>query len=44
VANLDAISFASDNVFSDGTVLEMVGFAGDAASGYTASITISIAA
>lgn len=44
VANLDAISFASDNVFSDGTTLEMVGFAGDAASGYTAAITISIAA
>ncbi|MDM0068913.1 intradiol ring-cleavage dioxygenase [Variovorax sp. J31P207] len=44
VANLNAISFASDNVFSDGTALEMVGFAGDAANGYTASITISIAA
>jgi protocatechuate 3,4-dioxygenase beta subunit len=44
VANLNAISFASDNVFSDGTALEMVGFAGDAADGYTASITISIAA
>ena len=44
VANLDAISFASDNVFSDGTTLEMVGVAGDVANGYTASITISIAA
>lgn len=44
VANLDAISFASDNVFSDGTALEMVDFAGDAANGYTAGITISIAA
>jgi protocatechuate 3,4-dioxygenase beta subunit len=44
VANLNAISFASDDVFSDGTALEMVGFAGDAADGYTASITISIAA
>jgi len=44
VANLNSISFATDNVFSDGTSLEMVDFSGDAASGYSASIAISIAA
>jgi protocatechuate 3,4-dioxygenase beta subunit len=44
VANLNAISFATDNVFSDGTSLEMVNFSGDASSGYGANITIAIAA
>jgi protocatechuate 3,4-dioxygenase beta subunit len=43
VANLNAISFATDNVFSDGTSLEMVDFSGDATNGYSASIAISIA-
>jgi protocatechuate 3,4-dioxygenase beta subunit len=43
VANLNTISFATDNVFSDGTSLEMVNFSGDAASGYSASIALSIA-
>ncbi|MGJ7510713.1 intradiol ring-cleavage dioxygenase [Variovorax sp. GT1P44] len=44
VANLNAISFATDNVFSDGTSLEMVNFSGDADSGYSANISIAIAA
>lgn len=44
VANLNTISFATDNVFSDGTSLEMVNFGGDAATGYSASISIAIAA
>lgn len=44
VRNLASMSFASDNVFSDGTSLEMVAMTGDATNGYTASITISIAA
>ncbi|MDM0077410.1 intradiol ring-cleavage dioxygenase [Variovorax sp. J2P1-59] len=44
VANLNAISFATDNVFSDGTSLEMVNFSGDATSGYSANIAIAIAA
>lgn len=43
VANLNGISFATDNVFSDGTSLEMVDFSGDATNGYSASIAISIA-
>lgn len=44
VVNLNAISFATDNVFSDGTALEMVNFSGDATSGYSAEIAVSIAA
>jgi protocatechuate 3,4-dioxygenase beta subunit len=44
LANLNAISFATDNVFSDGTSLEMVNFSGDASRGYSASIAVSIAA
>ena len=44
VAHLNSISFATDNVFSDGTSLEMVNFSGDATNGYSASIAISIAA
>jgi len=44
VANLNAISFATDNVFSDGTSLEMVNFSGDATSGYSANIAIAISA
>ncbi|MDM0049002.1 intradiol ring-cleavage dioxygenase [Variovorax sp. J22R115] len=44
VANLNATSFATDNVFSDGTSLEMVNFSGDATSGYSANIAIAISA
>jgi len=44
VVNLNTISFATDSVFSDGTSLEMVNFSGDATSGYSADIAISIAA
>lgn len=45
VRNLARISFATDNVFSDGVDLEMTTLQADSASGgYAASITISIAA
>ncbi|MFZ4286779.1 intradiol ring-cleavage dioxygenase [Variovorax sp. HJSM1_2] len=44
VRNLANISFASDNVFSDGTDLEMLTLQSDGNGGYTANITISIAA
>jgi len=45
VRNLAQISFATDNVFSDGYELQMVSMQADAASGgYTANATISIAA
>ena len=43
-ANLDAISFATDNVFSDGTSLEMTSLSGNVTDGYVATISISIAA
>ncbi|MDA8446525.1 intradiol ring-cleavage dioxygenase [Paracidovorax valerianellae] len=44
VPNLAAITFATDNVFSDGTDLEMTTLQSNGSGGYTASITISIAA
>lgn len=44
IPNLNAISFATDNVFSDGVDLEMTTLSGSASAGYTASITLSIAA
>ncbi|RQO82343.1 intradiol ring-cleavage dioxygenase [Acidovorax sp. FJL06] len=44
VRNLAAISFATDNVFSDGTDLEMTTMQANTGGGYAASITLSIAA
>jgi len=44
VANLAQISFATDNVFSDGVTLQMASMGGSAASGYTAALTVGIAA
>ena len=44
VRNLAAITFATDNVFSDGTELEMTTMHANTGGGYAASITISIAA
>ena len=41
---LDAISFATDNVFSDGTSLEMTSLSGNVTDGYVATISIAIAA
>ena len=40
--NLAAISFATDNIFSDGYTLEMTSLSGDMTNGYTATITVSI--
>lgn len=42
VSNLASISFASDNVFSDGVDLQMVSITGDVTNGYQANITVSI--
>lgn len=42
VSNLAAISFASDNVFSDGVTQQMVTITGNVTDGYEASITVSI--
>ncbi|MNL80911.1 hypothetical protein D3C87_2078820 [compost metagenome] len=44
VRNLAAITFATDNVFSDGTDLEMTTMQANSGGGYAASIAISIAA
>ena len=44
VRNLAAITFATDNVFSDGTDLEMTTLQANSGGGYAASIAISIAA
>lgn len=44
VRNLASITFATDNVFSDGTDLEMTTMQANTGGGYAARITISIAA
>jgi len=44
LTNLGKISFATDNVFSDGVTLEMTTLSGSVAAGYTGHITLSIAA
>lgn len=43
VANLARISFATDNVFSDGTSLQMASVTGSTSAGYAAALTIGIA-
>ncbi len=42
--NLGQISFATDNVFSDGTTLQMATVTGSVAAGYAAALTVGIAA
>jgi protocatechuate 3,4-dioxygenase beta subunit len=42
VRNLAAISYATDNVFSDGTSLQIVGISGSAAAGYVATLTVGV--
>ena len=41
-ANLAAISFASDNVFSDGVSTQLATVSGDNSSGYTATLQVGI--
>lgn len=41
--NLAAISFASDNVFSDGTEQQMASISGTTTNGYSASLVVGIA-
>jgi protocatechuate 3,4-dioxygenase beta subunit len=43
IANLAAISFATDNVFSDGVTTELATVTGSVAAGYTASLVVGIA-
>lgn len=42
VTNLAQISFASDNVFSDGHDTQMLSITGDVSSGYVATITVGM--
>ncbi len=42
IANFARISFATDNVFSDGTSTEMTTVTGNLTDGYTATITVGI--
>ena len=42
VRNLAQISYATDNVFSDGTSLQMAGVTGNATDGYVVTLTIGV--
>lgn len=42
VANLAQVSYATDNVFSDGTSLQIASMSGDVSSGYTATLQVGI--
>ena len=44
LTNFNRISFASDNVFSDGYTTQLATLTGDVASGYAATLTVGIAA
>ncbi len=44
VRNLANISFATDNVFSDGHALQLAAVTGNATDGYVATLTVAIAA
>lgn len=40
--NLSSISYATDNVFSDGTTLQMASVSGDPVNGYVVTLTIGV--
>ncbi|MBD8529414.1 MULTISPECIES: intradiol ring-cleavage dioxygenase [unclassified Massilia] len=42
VRNLARISYASDNVFADGTALQMAAMSGDMVNGYVATLTVGV--
>lgn len=42
VTNLSRVTLASDNVFSDGSALELATMSGSAASGFTATLTVAV--
>ncbi|XYJ08704.1 intradiol ring-cleavage dioxygenase [Telluria sp. B2] len=42
VQNLSRISYATDNVFSDGTALQMASMSGDIVNGYVAELTVGV--
>jgi protocatechuate 3,4-dioxygenase beta subunit len=42
VRSLAAISYVTDNVFSDGTALQMASMSGDMVNGYVATLTVGV--
>jgi hypothetical protein len=42
VSNLARISYATDNVFADGTLLQMASMSGDMVTGYVADLTVGV--
>ena len=42
VTNLSRISLATDNVFSDGSSLELATMSGSVAGGFTAALTVAV--
>jgi hypothetical protein len=42
VRNLAGISYATDNVFSDGTTLQMASVTGSLAEGYVANLAVGV--
>ena len=42
VRNLSRISYATDNVFNDGTALQMASMSGDIVNGYVAELTVGV--
>jgi protocatechuate 3,4-dioxygenase beta subunit len=44
VRNLAGISYATDNVFSDGTSLQVAGITGNPTAGYAATLTVGVSA
>jgi protocatechuate 3,4-dioxygenase beta subunit len=42
VRNLASMSYASDNVFSDGTALQIVSITGSVSAGYVATLTVGV--
>jgi protocatechuate 3,4-dioxygenase beta subunit len=42
IGNLARMSFATDNVFSDGTALQMASVTGTASQGYSAALTVGV--
>ena len=42
VTNLSQVTLATDNVFSDGSALELATMTGSVASGFTAALTVAV--
>ena len=42
ITNLSQVSLSSDNVFSDGSSLELATMTGSVAAGYTATLTVAV--